>query len=486
MHPLIAVEIVLLLAGLTGVAIAIPMDSRPVAGFGLLLMGVGGGCQLYLALFQRDRYWSLCDIQGGSLLLSYFGGGATTLMLSQSGLIGGVRITNLVTLLEASIFILLMGVLLFGFGRIEARLWRRLWPNDDTERWPNFVALGLLGLGALQAAMIATGRISMQGVTDIVDQELPIFVSLVVALSWPLAGMCGWILGKEALRRRPLFFYTAVSLIPIQILFNFAHGRRVILFQIIIFFTCLVWSRRKGFTLNQGLVMGSIAIPLAYFLWLFFIALRMEGYTQGGPPGSDKRNLFTRMDSAVEMMDDRWGTVADSQEKEVIDRVYVIGYMIDLMDRDRVTNRFNGKAMAYMVVNSIPRMILPTKRKVLASLKASEEDISIRFNLGEDDRADSLITAAYIDFRWLGPLVYASFAFLFSCILVGLCLLLRFQFFSLYVLCYVFFFALGTEQSFVTGCLNMLRIIVIVAVLLMAYRFLDDLAGSDRRQHVRI
>ena len=269
MHPLIAVEIVLLLIGLICVAVAIPMDSRPVAGFGLLLMGVGGGCQLGLAVFQRNRYWSLCDIQSGSLLLSYFGGGATTLMLSQSGLIGGVRITDLVTLLEASIFILLIGVLLFGFGRIEARLWRRLWPDDDSERWPNFVALGLLGLGALQAAMIATGKISMQGVTGVVDQELPVFVSLIIALSWPLAGMCGWILGKEVLRRRPLFFYTAVSLIPIQILFNFAHGRRVILFQIVIFFTCLVWSRRKGFTLNQALIMGSIAIPLAYFLWFF-------------------------------------------------------------------------------------------------------------------------------------------------------------------------------------------------------------------------
>ena len=57
MHPLIAVEIVLLLIGLICVAVAIPMDSRPVAGFGLLLMGVGGGCQLGLAVFQRNRYW---------------------------------------------------------------------------------------------------------------------------------------------------------------------------------------------------------------------------------------------------------------------------------------------------------------------------------------------------------------------------------------------------------------------------------------------
>ena len=185
-------------------------------------------------------------------------------------------------------------------------------------------------------------------------------------------------------------------------------------------------------------------------------------------------------------MDNRWGAVAESQEKEVIDRVYVIGYVIDLMDRDRVTNRLNGTSMAYMIVNSIPRMLLPSKKKILASLNASAEDIMVRFYLGVGDRADSLVTSAYIDFRWLGPLIYTSFAFLFACILVGLCLLLRFQFFSLYVLCYVFFFALGTEQSFVTGCLNMLRIIVVVAALLIAYRFLDDLAGSDRRQHARI
>ena len=82
MHPLIVLEIVLLLLGLTIVAIAIPLDSRAIAGFGMLFPGVAGACQLWLAISQRYRYWSLCDIQGGSLLLSYSGGGATTLMLS--------------------------------------------------------------------------------------------------------------------------------------------------------------------------------------------------------------------------------------------------------------------------------------------------------------------------------------------------------------------------------------------------------------------
>ena len=266
MHPLIVLEIFLLLFGLTIVAIAIPLDSRPIAGFGLLLLGLVGACQLWLAISRRYQYWSLCDIQGGSLLLSYFGGGATTLMLSQTGLIRQIQIADLAVLLKVSIYIVLVAVILFGFGRIESRLWRRIWPDDDDERWSALVALGMLVLGALQAAMIVSGKISLQGTTGIENQELPYFVSMIVALSWPLAGMCGWILGREELRRRPLFFYAALSLIPVEILFNFAHGRRVILFQIVIFFTCLVWARGKGFTLKQALSLGAIALPLAYFL----------------------------------------------------------------------------------------------------------------------------------------------------------------------------------------------------------------------------
>jgi hypothetical protein len=473
MHPLIVLEIFLLLFGLTIVAIAIPLDSRPIAGFGLLLLGLVGACQLWLAISRRYQYWSLCDIQGGSLLLSYFGGGATTLMLSQTGLIRQIQIADLAVLLKVSIYIVLVAVILFGFGRIESRLWRRIWPDDDDERWSALVALGMLVLGALQAAMIVSGKISLQGTTGIENQELPYFVSMIVALSWPLAGMCGWILGREELRRRPLFFYAALSLIPVEILFNFAHGRRVILFQIVIFFTCLVWARGKGFTLKQALSLGAIALPLAYFLWVIFIALRIESYSAEGA-GSDNRTLFARMDSAVSMMDNRWGTVVKGQQKEVVDRVYVIGLMTDMMAHDRITNQFYGATAVYNAVNSIPRILLPDKKRILALIKASDSDVTIRFGLGGTDRAESLVTAAYVDFRWLGPLIYSTYAFLFACVLIGLCSLLRYPVLSLYIICYVFYFALGTEQTFITGTLTLLRTVLVVAVMLFLYRFFAE------------
>ena len=101
MHPLVLVEIVLLLTGLTVVAVAIPLDSRATAGFGLTLLGIAGGSRLWLALSDRDRHWSLCDIQAGSLLVSYFAGGAITLMLSETGFIRGLHVADLATLLNA-------------------------------------------------------------------------------------------------------------------------------------------------------------------------------------------------------------------------------------------------------------------------------------------------------------------------------------------------------------------------------------------------
>ena len=173
------------------------------------------------------------------------------------------------------------------------------------------------------------------------------------------------------------------------------------------------------------------------------------------------------------MMDNRWGTVVAGQQEEVVDRVYVIGLMTDMMSHDRVTNRFYGATAVYNAINSIPRVLLPNKKKLLASLNASDSDVTIRFGLGGNDRAESLVTAAYVDFRWLGPLIYSTYAFLFACLMIGLCSLLRFPVFSLYVLCYVFYFALGTEQTFVTGTLTMLRTVLPVAAILYFYRFLS-------------
>jgi len=43
-------------------------------------------------------------------------------------------------------------------------------------------------------------------------------------------GICGWIFGQPLLRKRWLFFLSALALLPIELAFSFVHGRRVILF----------------------------------------------------------------------------------------------------------------------------------------------------------------------------------------------------------------------------------------------------------------
>jgi hypothetical protein len=423
------------------------------------------------------QYWSLCDIHAGSLLISYFGGSAMTLSLSEGGAISSLTIVQQATIFDATLFIVIFAVCLYGFGRIEAPFWRRLFEQDLGSNWPGWAPLVFLALGGLQAALLASGAITFQGTGTEEGDELPVFAALVVALSWPLMGICGWILGQPRLRQQRLFFLTALTLLPIQLVFSFAHGRRVILFQALIFVTCFAWSRGRGLKASQLVMMGVAALPVIYLLWVVFLALRIEGYTQVGR-GPDTRDILTRLESASELMDSRWGTVAQSQEKEVVDRVFVLGYLVDLMDNARVTNQYFGRVALAELLTGVPRFLLPDKDKILASLKASEIDVGLRYNIGVADRAGSIVTASYVDFRWVGPPLYAAFAFMVGAAMAMLALMLRTNFFTIYVMAYVFLAALATETAFFAHKFNMLRVVTLMFIALCVYKFVTGLAAG--------
>jgi len=145
--------------------------------------------------------------------------------------------------------------------------------------------------------------------------------------------------------------------------------------------------------------MGVAALPVIYFLWVIFLALRIEGYSHTGS-GPDTRDILTRLESASELMDSRWGNVAQSQEKEVVDRVFVLGYLADLMDNAKITNQYFGRVALAEFLTRVPRALLPDKDKILASLKASEIDVGLRYKIGVANRAGFVVTASYVDFRW--------------------------------------------------------------------------------------
>ena len=474
MQMILITQLGLLFVGLLTVVWAVTINNLVVVAAGHVFLCLAGMVHLWIVIAYRTRYWSLCDIHAGSLLISYFGGSAMTLSLSEGGFINSLTIAQVATISDATLFIVLFAICLYAFGRLEAPLWRRLFDQGLGSDWPGWVCVVILSLGGLQAALLMSGAITFQGTGTQEGDELPVLASLVVALSWPLMGICGWILGQPLLRKRRLFLWSALALLPIELAFSFAHGRRVILFQALIFVTCFAWSRGRGLRVSQLFTMGVAALPVIYFLWVIFLALRIEGYSHTGG-GPDTRDILTRLESASELMDSRWGSVAQSQEKEVVDRVFVLGYLVDLMDNARITNQYFVRVALAEFLIGVPRFLLSDKDKILASLKASEVDVGLRYKIGVADRAGSIVTASYIDFRWLGPPLYAAFAFLVGASMALLALTIRMNFFSVYVISYVFLGALATEKAFFAHNLNMMRLIFIVFVMLCFFQFVARL-----------
>ena len=467
----------MLFAGLLTVVGAVALNSLIVVAAGHLILCLAGAAHLWMVIANRTRCWSLCDIHAGSLLVSYFGGSAMTLALSEGGIISKLTIVQLATIFDASLFIVVFSLCLYAFGRLESPFWKRLFDQDLGSGWPGWAPFLILVLGGMQAALIASGAITFQGTGTGEGDELPVLAALVVALSWPLMGICGWILGQPNLRRRRAFLLSALALLPIEVVFSFAHGRRVILFQALIFVTCFAWSRGRGLRAGQLVAMGIAALPVIYLLWVVFLALRIEGYSYARQ-GSDNRDILTRLESASELMETRWGTVAQSQEKEVVDRVFVLGYLVDLMDNARVGNQYFGRVALGEMLTGVPRFLLPDKEKIVSSLRASETDIGLRYRIGVADRASSIVTAAYIDFRWLGPPLFAALAFMVGAAMAILALMIRMNFFAVYVISYVFLGALATETAFFAHKLNMLRLVAVVFAALCLFQFLTRLSAG--------
>jgi len=461
--------VVLLFAGIAMLALSIPLGSRLMMAVSFGPLALAGAWRLGLAIARPERYWSLCDIHGAGLLIAYFGGAALTLGLSQSGLIQAVRIPEFATVFNASLYIVFFALCLFFCGRIEAGFWGRFWHDRRDEPWPLWVLAVIAGIALAQAWFIVDGTITYQGTGTIDGKRVPVAATLIVALSWPLAGMLGWILGSRAMRSNPLFLFGALGLLPVQVVFSLAHGRRIILFQVLIFLCAFVWSRGRGFRIGQLAAIGIAAVPVIYILWVAFLGLRIEGYLNTAPV-QETRSIFTRMESASQLLRSRWDTVVRWQKVEVVDRTYVLGFVIDLMNGAKVHNPYYGRQLVAGVVQSLPYMLFKGKDATLAALGTDQAGIAARYGLLPTDRADSIVTSAYLDFRWLGPPIYAAIAFAFAAVMAFAARLVGRHCFTVYVICYVFFFGLGVEQFFVTNGLNMLRTVAIAVLPLYACR----------------
>jgi hypothetical protein len=253
---------------------------------------------------------------------------------------------------------------------------------------------------------------------------------------------------------------TVLGAVPVQFLFNLCFGRRMILYQTLAFLIAFIWARGRGFTMKQTIVIGMLALPLIMASWYVFLAMRMDRYSD---LAGERRDIFSRLQTSSELLGDRFDVVQRQQEDNVVTRVFVIGYLSELLASNRPSPFLNGREFVFQLVTSIPRVLLPDKQGLINSLQVGESHINRNFGLPDRDRAGSMLVASYADFGWLGvvlgPIIVAIMGIMFA----GLARLGHSPLLRMYVVAYTLHNGLTVEQSYVIYTTNALRIVAVVA-----------------------
>ena len=471
-------EIIGIVVGLTIVAIGVTVDSMTVISIGCLALALAGGYRLWLCLSQRERYFSYCDMHIAGLAVAYFGGAAVTMGLSFGGALEYWSAPDAAIFLVATIYTVVFYVCARFCGVIERRFWRPVWHREARqESWGPFLigALGVVGL--LQIYMLYTGGITYSGTGFVEGAKIPYLPSAVIALSWPIPGICGWVLGRPALRQSPSLLLTTLAVLVIQIPYAVTFGRRAVLFTLIIFLTMFLWARGRGFRARSVAVVALCALPLVYVLWLFFHTLRIDSAADYRYVGEtfrpyETRTIFERLGTTGDALRSNWRELEASQVSSVIDRVFVIGFLTDLINGTKVSSPFYGTEALHQTVTAIPRMMLPGKHELLAELKADEEQIDIRFGLPPYDRASTIVTSAYVNALWLGPFFFAPLMLLVGALLARISLIGGSGFYRVLAVSYVLYLGLSIEEAFITGTLNAIRVLLVIAIPFAAAKLL--------------
>jgi hypothetical protein len=217
-------------------------------------------------------------------------------------------------------------------------------------------------------------------------------------------------------------------------------------------------------------------------VWLFFHALRIDSYTDIQFEGAfvkayESRNIFERIGTTSSSLSRYWNELERDQAEMVIDRVFVIGFLADLIGGTKVSSPYYGMQFVYSVVLAVPRFLFPEKHQLLAELKGDEENIDLRFGLPPFDRADSIVTEAYVNFLWLGPLFYAPILAATGIALAWIARLGESSFFRTVVVSYAVVTAIAVETSYVGTTLNVLRTLLVVSVPFVVLRWLRPRAA---------
>lgn len=374
---------------------------------GLTIGAIIGFVTVMRAVAFPGTNWSLCGLHGGAVIASYFGGALFTMITFGTDEIlqsGYTSHSDPGLIFFAAMLIALYALVLLLFGLYEHRHWRRLFTTlPDIPVNQTIIAILLIVFAAVQAYLLVSGRVSFMGFATSVSGETPAFEQLVTRLSMPILCVCGYVLGDRERRFGMFLFWLCLVLVPLEMVWTTAFGRRAIIYSFTAMVGAFYWSR-GSLSLNfRALVLIAGGMIAVYMLANLFVTIRLE---QNPMTARLSQTMFDHLGSASDKLQAAQSDVLQAHFRNLQTRFYVIGYLSDLIGGTRPGSALFGVGLLSSAIVIVPRFFFPGKAQFLAEIGTDEVLVNPRFGLPINDNATSGLTMAYADFLWVGVIIY--------------------------------------------------------------------------------
>jgi len=181
-------------------------------------------------------------------------------------------------------------------------------------------------------------------------------------------------------------------------------GRRVFVYSLISVFICLsVFGipMRELLFKRPFILFASIIILLVmiFFIFASFFVMRMASYYMD----TDK-SIFILLFGAVDVFKNSTSDLFSEIAANIIERPFILSYFAGLVSAKGVHMPLLGKEIEYAFLTAIPSFIFPNKLLVLPGM--AEEFVHPAYGLPVFDGNNTILTAGFNDFGFLGALLY--------------------------------------------------------------------------------
>jgi hypothetical protein len=312
------------------------------------------------------------------------------------------------------IFLMTIPVLVVGLSKKNDVFIKDFLSSNLLKRHMSGLIAVVAIISALQVVLLLTNQWTYGTLTvtenPTSDEQASPLLQLAVAVTGGVSGFSGLLVGallrdKHWRKLSPatlLKLAILVAIIALQILWWLPLGRRVVVVQLALAFVAFLGSKNEFIlsrrTVSTYVLSLLVFLPVAVLMSRIFVTLRLLNWSAGGGTSIGLFELLTRLNE-IDPND------VDSYQAEAGTRALII-YSYEIV-RSYIYPPLGGLELLTQVINAIPSFLIP-KTDVLQYLGGAHEQLWANTRgIPMDDYAQTLLLEGYVDFSFIGFVVYA-------------------------------------------------------------------------------